>query len=119
MARPSRACAPGFAFYAAAGGRLDEERFARALPLAMARLRALAGDGVPERCADAYMRAACALVDSGDGAVSVRTPVASETVGATSVRYAVPGSASQSDYEAVLPWLAGTGLLCRAVTMRG
>lgn len=117
---PSSAPAPDFAFYRDGhAGRLDEGAFAAALPEAMARLRLLAGDEVPERCRDAYMHAACALADRAAG-LDRSGEVASETVGSTSLTYArTAPSRAQGDYEAALPWLAGTGLLCRAVGLRG
>lgn len=102
---------PTYEFYATVHrGRASMEDFADALPEAAARARLLvASADVPERCADAYMHAVCALVDRVSG-IDSRGTVASETVGSTSVTY-TESAASSTDYDAVLPWLAGTGLI--------
>lgn len=108
--------APSYEFYRDEyGGRMGEEQFQRALAPALAALRHVTGRREPPtEWVREWSLAWCALADARP-ACSVRTPVASETVGATSVRYAVPGSASQADYEAVLPWLSGTGLLYQGI----
>lgn len=102
---------PTYEFYATEHrGKGSPEQFEGALPEAAARARLLvASADVPDRCADAYMHAVCALVDRVSG-IDARGTVASETVGSTSVTYAESAAAS-TDYDAALPWLAGTGLL--------
>lgn len=102
---------PTYEFYATEHrGRAPMEVFADALPEAAARARLVVGSAdVPERCAAGYMHAVCALVDRVAG-IDSRGTVASETVGSTSVTY-TESAASSTDYDAVLPWLAGTGLL--------
>lgn len=108
---------PDYGFYGGAhAGALSEEAFEAALPLAMARLRALVGPDATEAHAEALMHAACALADRVAG-LDRSGELASETVGSTSVAYAQAsqGGRASGDYDAVLPWLAGTGLLCRAL----
>ena len=108
---------PDYGFYGAEhAGALGEEEFEAALPLAMARLRALVGARAPEEHADALRHAACAHADRAAG-LDRSGELASETVGSTSVAYAqsAQGGRHSGDYGAVLPWLAGTGLLCRAL----
>lgn len=109
---------PTFDFYQVEHrGKLDEDAFFVAEPLAVARLEAITGH-VDEgnRNADRWLHAACAMVDRVAGGDASGT-VASETVGSTSVTYAQAAQMSreEADYRAVLPWLAGTGLLCQAL----
>ena len=92
-------------------GGLDESAFYVALPAARARLCALTGTDVPDRCAEAWKRALCALVDR---ATERPDGVKSETVGSTSVTY-TDERAGAGDLEAVAPYLAGTGLLYRGL----
>ena len=109
---------PSYGFYSEEHrGKLGEGDFADALPLACARLEAMVGpldEGDPR--ATAWLHAACALADRAAGLDAGGT-VASETVGATSVSYsqACQRTPEEADCAAVWPWLAGTGLLCRAV----
>lgn len=97
-------------------GELDGDAFASALPRATARLAAITGDDVPERCRDAWLCALCAMVDRVAGLDRSGT-VSSETVGSTSVTYA-DAVAESADIDAVAPWLAGTGLLYMGVGER-
>ena len=108
---------PGYAFYRDEHkGPLDEEGFEGALPLAMARLRAIVGTEAPEGHEDALMHAACALAERAAG-LDRSGELAGETVGSTIVTYAqsAQGGRAAGDYDAAAPWLAGTGLLCRAL----
>lgn len=91
-------------------GKLAEGAFLDALPLATARLAALTGDDVPERCEEAWSHALCALVDACASVGGAHRGVSSEHVGNTTLTYTAE-AAAQSDREVVLPWLAGTGLL--------
>lgn len=113
--------APTFDFYQVEHrGRLSEDAFWDALPLAVAKTEALAG---PLReageHADRWCHAACAMADLVAGAVGGGT-LASETVGSTSLTYSQKAQRSPEEAEraAVEPWLAGTGLLCRALGVR-
>ena len=112
--------APTFDFYQVEHrGKLAEDAFWDALPLAVAKTERLAG---PLRAAgehaERWCHAACAMVDclSGVGGGTL----ASETVGSTSVVYSQKAQRSpdEAEYAAVLPWLSGTGLLCRALGVR-
>ncbi len=109
------AARPTYAMYAGEyGGSMGEGEFARALPRALARLRAVTGRREPpERLEREWQLAWCALADE-EGRTTIRTPVASESVGSTSVTYAV-GSWQATDYAAVAPWLSGTGLLYQGI----
>lgn len=111
MSRPE----PTYEFYSERHmGEMDEERFARALPLALAKAREMVAPDVPDDLADAYMHAVCALADRVGG--QDRTGlVQSETVGSTSFTYTDAAAASGTDADAVRPWLAGTGLLYRGI----
>lgn len=110
---------PDWEFYSESHhGTMEREGFDAALPEAMARLAALAGDEVPAHLESRYMHAACALCDRVGGA-DLTGMLASQTVGDTSLTYAEAAQTGGSDYDAVSAWLAGTGLLCRAVCVRG
>lgn len=100
-----------YEFYATTHhGKLAEGAFDDALPLATARLVALTGDDVPERCEVAWEHALCALVDACATAGGAHRGVTSEHVGNTTLTYTAE-AAAESDAAVVLPWLAGTGLL--------
>ena len=90
-------------------GKLSEDAFYDALPAATARLVELTGTDVPTRYAEAWKRALCALVDRVGG-LDGSGRVASETVGSTSITYA-DAVIGTTDYDAVVPYLSGTGLL--------
>ncbi len=101
-------------------GALAEDAFGAALPLAVAKTEALAGPlRDAGRHADMWRHAACAMVELVAGAATGGT-IASETVGSTSLTYSQKAQRSPEEAEAaaVLPWLSGTGLLCRAVGVR-
>lgn len=112
--------APDYDFYVTRYfGTLDAESFVDSLPAAGARLRLVTGrdaSSVQEWQGDAYRNAWCALVDRVAGA-DTRGTLKSETVGSTTVAYsdASVGGRPFGDYDAVLPWLSGTGLLCQAI----
>lgn len=108
-----------YAFYADEHrGRLGEDALADALPLATARLVALTGDEVPERCETAWLHALCALCDAQASAGGAHRGVISEHVGNTTLTYTAE-AAAESDHAIVLPWLAGTGLLYRGLCRCG
>ena len=98
-------------------GSLGEDAFTGALPLATARLVAIAGDEVPERCEAAWLHALCALADAGATVGGPHSGVSSEHVGNTTLTYTAE-AAAESDYEVVRPWLAGTGLLYQGLCRR-
>ena len=100
-----------YGFYVATHrGQLVEDAFDDALPLATARLVALTGADVPERCSEAWRHACCALVDACASVGGAHSGVASEHVGNTTLTY-TDEAAAESDVALVLPWLSGTGLL--------
>ena len=68
-------------------GKLAEGAFEDALPLATARLVALTGDDVPERCEEAWSHALCALVDACASVGGAHRGVSSEHVGNTTLTY--------------------------------
>lgn len=90
-------------------GEMGADELAAALPRARARLVAITGDDVPERCRDAWLCALCAMADRVAGLDRSGTEK-SETVGSTSVTWS-DSQANATDLDAVAPWLAGTGLL--------
>lgn len=94
-------------------GELDSDAFTRSLAPATARLIALTGNEVPERVREAWLLALCALCDRVSGS-DQRGYIKSETVGATSVTYS-DACVNMTDYDAVRPYLAHTGLLWRGV----
>lgn len=110
--------APTYDFYEVEHrGTLPQDAFMAALPLAVAKTEALAGpcpDCGP--VADRWRHAACAMADLAAGVGGGGT-LASETVGSTSLTYSQKAQRSpeEAEWAAVLPWLAGTGLLCRAM----
>lgn len=110
--------APDYVFYADVHrGAMDPAAFESSLAEAGARLRYVTGrQAPPERCAEAWKHAWCELADRVGGADRSGL-LASETVGSTSVSYAQAAQMGreEGDYAAVLPWLAGTGLLSRVV----
>lgn len=111
------ATAPDYAFYTGEYmGTAEEAAFNVALPSAVARASAVVMRPVPEAVEKAWLMAVCAMVDRVTG-IDARGLIASETVGSTSVTYTADYVAA-SDYTAVYPYLAGTGLLCRAVPQR-
>lgn len=115
MAAPT----PDWEFYSESHhGVMERDEFDAALPEAMARLSALAGEDVPGHLESRYKHAACALCDRVGGA-DLTGMLASQTVGDTSLTYAEAAQTGGSDYDAASAWLAGTGLLCRAVCVRG
>ena len=97
-------------------GAMDEGRFDAALPSARARLSSMTGADVPAEHAEAWLMALCALCDRAGGEDRSGT-VKSETVGSTSLTYS-DASAASTDYDASVPWLAGTGLLYRGAGCR-
>lgn len=100
-----------YAFYAETHrGALGEDALLDALPLATARLVALTGDDVPERCETAWLHALCALCDTQASVGGAHRGISSEHVGNTTLNYTAE-AAEESDYAVALPWLAGTGLL--------
>lgn len=106
-----------YTFYSTTyGGTLDEEAYQAASSRAAARLTALVGTDIPDRVSDAYLMAACALVDRVAGADTSGT-LKSETVGSTSFTY-TDAVANATDLDAVRPYLANTGLLFRGVSCR-
>lgn len=104
-----------FEFYRGAhAGKMDEDDFAASLPEARARLLAITGDDVPERCADAWRHALCAIADRVGGQDESGRYKA---VSAGSTSYTLSDSvAGAGDLDAVRPWLSGTGLLWRGVS---
>ena len=96
-------------------GRMEEGDFEAALPSARARLVAITGAEVPEGAAEAWSMALCAMCDHVAGADG--SGLKSETVGSTSYAYA-DARAGATGYDAVAPWLAGTGLLYRGAGCR-
>ena len=101
-------------------GQMEEGDFDAALPSATARLTAITGGDVPEQNEHAWLMALCAVCDRAGGrpgAAGAPAGVKSETVGGTSVSYTDAASA-ESDFDAALPWLAGTGLLYRGAGCR-
>ncbi len=101
-------------------GAMDEGRFDAALPSARARLSSMTGADVPAEHAEAWLMALCALCDRAGGqpgASGAPAGLKSETVGSTSFTY-TDAAAAESDYDAALPWLAGTGLLYRGAGCR-
>lgn len=100
-----------YAFYAEEHrGRLGEEALMRAVPEATARLVALTGTDVPERCESAWLHSLCALCDAQASVGGAHRGVSSEHVGNTTFSYTAE-TAAESDLAIVEPWLAGTGLL--------
>jgi len=94
-------------------GTMSQDEFEHALPEARARLIDLTGDCVPDRCAEAWSCALCALCERVAG-IDLRGVVASESVGSTMVSYSAAylESKGNTDYDVVAPWLGRTGLLC-------
>ena len=108
-----------YAFYAGEHhGKLGEDAVLDALPLATARLVALTGDVVPERCEAAWLHALCALCDAQASVGGAHRGVSSEHVGNTTLSYTAE-AAEESDQAIVQPWLAGTGLLYRGLCRCG
>lgn len=91
-------------------GKLGEDAFDDALPEARARLVAMTGDDVPDRCSTAWTMALCAMVDHVTGQDGRHDGLKSQTIGGTSKTW-TDAEASSSDVDAVAPWLVGTGLL--------
>jgi len=91
-------------------GKLGEVAFADALPVARARLVAMTGEDVPDRCSAAWCLALCAMVDHVTGADGSHDGLKSQTIGGTSKTW-TDAQAASGDVDAVMPWLAGTGLL--------
>lgn len=102
---------PTYGFYADVHrGKLGADAFADALPEAAARVTAMTGDDIPERCETAWLHAVCAMAERVAGVGGAHRGISSEHVGGTSVTYTDEASA-EDDVSAVAPWLAGTGLL--------
>lgn len=99
-------------------GRLGEEAFAGALPEARARLAAITGEDIPERCGQAWLHACCALADHVGSAGGAHKGIASEHVGDTTVTY-TDQAALEDDLRTIGPWLAGTGLLYAGLCRMG
>lgn len=97
-------------------GALTEEVFRSSLVSATARLVAITGDDIPERSTNQWFFALSVIVERAAGK-DTRGTVKSETVGATSITYTDTYSA-MSDFDAVRPFLASTGLLFRGVECR-
>lgn len=110
--------APTYDFYEVEHrGSLAQDAFEAALPLAVAKVEAMAGPyGLAGPHADRWAHAACAMAELVAGASSGGT-LAGETVGSTSLTYSQKAqrSAEEAELAAVTPWLSGTGLLCAAV----
>lgn len=99
-------------------GKLGEDALLDALPLATARLVAVTGEAVPERCEAAWLHALCALCDHLSSAGGAHKGVSGERVGNTDLTYTAEASA-EDDLAVVGPWLAGTGLLYRGLCRCG
>lgn len=99
-------------------GKLGEDALTDALPLATARLVAITGEDVPERCATKWLHALAALCDALSSAGGAHRGVSSEHVGNTSLTYTAE-AAQESDLAIVEPWLAGTGLLYAGICRCG
>ena len=95
-------------------GTLDESGFTSALVLARAKLVSMTGEDIPEIYRTKWLCALSELVERVSGAESAGT-IKSESVGSVSYTYA-DAVATKTDYDAVLPYLAGTGLLFRGVS---
>jgi len=91
-------------------GKLGGDAFADALPLARARLVAITGEDVPDRCSGAWLMALCAMVDHVTGTDGSHDGLKSQTIGGTSKTW-TDAQAARGDTDAVAPWLTGTGLL--------
>lgn len=100
-----------YEFYSATHrGKLGRDALADALPLATARLCALTGADVPDRCETAWLHALSALCDHVSAVGGAHSGVRTERVGATDLTY-TDEAAAEDDVAVVLPWLSGTGLL--------
>jgi len=99
-------------------GVLDEEAFEDAIPEATARVTAITGDDIPERCEAAWLHACSAMCDVVGGVSGAHRGISSEHVGGTTLVY-TDETALESDLRVVGPWLAGTGLLYAGLCRMG
>lgn len=108
-----------YAFYSEEHrGKLSEDAFGDALPEAVARVTAITGDDVPERCEAAWLHACSAMADHVGGIGGAHRGISSEHVGGTTLTY-TDETALESDLRVVGPWLAGTGLLYAGLCRMG
>lgn len=98
-------------------GTLDEDAFKSVLPRSVMRLVHITGDEVPEAFTQQWLFALCVICERECARDSSGAMVKSETVGSVSVTYA-DADLARTDFDAVKPFLASTGLLFRGVECR-
>lgn len=91
-------------------GKLGDDAFADALPVATSRLVAITGTDFDPTWDASWLMALCAMVDHVAGADGSHDGLKSQTIGGTSKTW-TDESAAGTDADAVAPWLVGTGLL--------